>query len=159
MFFKELLVTESDLLNLSVGDRVGSTRFFSGAFTGSVTLQDRNVDIFVSASAVHAAGEARMPVLAQMELYFSCLVRKQVRFMELDLSNPDIVDDRACVIPGLFTSFRAICTQQCNTDDFVGKPPVETMPVKRRGMFMPDWIRIDYRAGDWLGEYGFARNR
>ena len=152
-------MTESDLLNLSVGDSVAQPHFSTGAFTGSVTLQDRKIDIFLSASAVHAANAASTPVLAQMELYFSCLVRKQVRFMELDLSNPDIVADRAAVIPGLFTSFRAICTQKCNIDDFVGKPPVETMPVKKRGMFMPDWIRIDYRAGEWLGEYGFARNR
>ncbi|HHJ15369.1 MAG TPA: hypothetical protein ENJ80_01590 [Gammaproteobacteria bacterium] len=150
---------ESELLNLSVGDRVTRSVFSSGAFTGSVTLQDRQVEIFLSAAAVDAASEASKPILAQMELYFSCLVRKQVRFMELDLANPDIVADRASIIPGLFTSFRAICTQHCNIADFVGKPPVETMPVKKRGMFMPDWIRIDYRAGEWLGEYGFARNR
>jgi len=152
-------VIESNFLNLSVGDNIARSVFSTGSFTGSVTLQDRNIDIFLSSAAVHAASEAVKPVLAQMELYFSCLVRKQVRFMELDLSNPDIVADRASIVPGLFTSFRAICTRQCNIDDFVGKPPVETMPVKKRGMFMPDWIKIDYRAGEWLGEYGFARNR
>jgi len=53
--------------------------------------------------------------------------------------------------------FRAVATQQCRIKDVGDKPPVETMPIHKPERFVPDWIKIDYRAGQWVGEYGFKR--
>jgi hypothetical protein len=84
-------------------------------------------------------------------------VRKQVRFRELPADeSADATLTR--VTPGLYASFRAVCTRHCRIVDVSGKPPVETLPVKKPDLFVPDWVKIDFRAGKWLGEYGFERN-
>jgi hypothetical protein len=150
-------VPQSHTLNLSVGDRVPDRRLSTSAHSGRVNLLGKEVLIDVSADAVRAAADSRLPVAAELELYFSCLVRKQLRFREINGVQPHADDDYARVFPGLYASFRAVTTQHCAIADAGDKPPVEAMRVRRPERFVPDWIRIDYRAGQWVGEYGYAR--
>ena len=152
-----LPVNESEFLNLSVGDSVSDSRLSGHSYSGKIAIHGKPVNIDITKHAVEAITAHRYPILAELELYFSCLVRKQVRFQEL--RQPDWNSSGyARVLPGLFASFRAVCTKECKVADVAGKPPVETMPVKKPGQFVPDWIKIDFRAGEWLGEYGFERN-
>jgi hypothetical protein len=148
---------ESELLNLSVGDCIADSRLSAHAYSGKVAIQGKSVNIDVTRQAVKAASEHLYPILIEVELYFSCLVRKQVRFRTL-IQPEQITTDFASVLPGLFASFRAVCTMQCKVADVAGKPPVETMPVKKPGQFVPDWIKVDFHAGQWIGEYGFERS-
>ena len=120
-------------------------------------LQGKSVRIKVSNTARQAISARHTPILAQLELYFSCLVRKQVQFRELANTDP-AASTYVRVLPGLYAAFRAVTTKECRIADIDGKPPVETMPVKKPAQVVPDWIRIDDRAGQWRGEYGFARN-
>jgi hypothetical protein len=153
---REPIVQQSHILNLSIGDRVPDRRLSASAHSGRVNLKGKEVLIDVSADAVRAASDSRLPVLAELELYFSCLVRKQLRFREINGVQPHS-DEYSRVFPGLYAAFRAVTTSHCSIADAGDKPPVETMPVRQPERFVPDWIRIDYRAGQWLGEYGFAR--
>jgi len=149
-------VHQSQTLNLSIGDNVPDRRLSNRAWSGTVSLQGKSLRVDISADAVHAAADSRLPILAELELYFSCLVRKQLRFREINGVQPEN-DDCIRIIPGFFTRFRAVTTQHCSIAETDGKPPVETMPIQHPERFVPDWLRIDYRAGRWLGEYGFAR--
>jgi len=149
-------MNEGELLNLSVGDYIPDNRLASQSYSGQVAIQDKAVNIYITRHAVQTISAHRYPILVELELYFSCLVRKQVRFRELRQAD-QISTDHARVMPGLFASFRAVCTQECKVADVADKPPIETMPVKKPGLFVPDWIKIDFRAGQWLGEYGFER--
>ena len=105
---------------------------------------------------MRAIGDSRLPIAAELELYFSCLVRKQTRFREINGVQADN-NDYARVVPGFYATFRAVTTKHCTVAETDGKPPVETMPIQHAERFVPDWLKIDYRAGQWLGEYGFAR--
>ncbi len=128
----------------------------ASAYTGSVTIKGKAVHIDVSTDAVRAAADSPIPIVAELELYFSCLVRKQVRFRGISGLQAG-TDDYSRVVPGFYTTFRAVTTQHCSIVEVGDKAPVETMPVRNPERFVPDWVRIDYRAGQWLGEYGFAR--
>ncbi len=147
---------DGKLLNLSVGDNVPDNRFTAKAWSGEVAIQGKPVSVDITRPAVKALAGQQFPVLAELELYFSCLVRKQVRFRALT-GFEQVSTGYARVLPGLFASFRAVCTQHCKIADVDGKPPVETLPVKRSGLFVPDWLKLDFRAGQWLGAYGFKR--
>ena len=147
---------QSHILNLSIGDTVPARRLSASAHAGRVNLKGKEVLIEVSADAVRAASDSRLPVLAELELYFCCLVRKQLRFREINGVQPQN-ENSSRVFPGLYAAFRAVTTSHCSVADVGDKPPVETMPVCQPERFVPDWIRIDYRAGQWLGEYGYAR--
>ena len=150
-------MSQADLLNLSIGDTVPEQRVSSGGFFEKINLHGKFVHFAISRDALDAVTRHHTPVLAELELYFSCLVRKQVRFREM--MNPAAGQaGHVRVLPGLYAAFRAVTTRSCSIADLDGKPPVETMPVRKPGQFVPDWIRIDYRAGLWRGEYGFARN-
>jgi len=149
-------VTESSLLKLSVGESIAESRLDSHAYSGQADIQGKSVNIAITSHAIAAIARRQHPILIELELYFSCLVRKQVRFRSLE--EPDLIPGNYTrVLPGLFASFRAVCTKECKVADVGDHPPVETLPVKKPGLFVPDWVKIDFRADQWLGEYGFER--
>ena len=146
----------SEVLNLSIGDRISDARLARQPYSGVIDLHGKQVFIDVSADALRACMDSARPIICEVELYFSCLVRKQVRFREM---SPLAADEEqyARVVPGFFAGFRAVATQHCRISDVGDKPPVETMPIQKPERFVPDWIKVDYRAGQWIGEYGFKR--
>jgi hypothetical protein len=146
------------VLNLSIGDVVAESRFSGAAWSGAVLLHGRPLDVRVTAAAVQAAMASQQPVLAQLELYFSCLVRKQLRFIELG-DGVGVDTERSRILLGLYLAFRSVCTRHCSIAEAGDVPPVDTMPVIHPERFVPDWLKIDFRAGQWLGEYGYARQQ
>jgi hypothetical protein len=149
-------VQQSQTLNLSIGDDISDRRLSTRGWSGAVSLKGKQLFIEISENAMRAIEQSRLPIVAELELYFSCLVRKQTRFREINGVQADN-NDYARVIPGFYTTFRAVTTKHCTVAETDGKPPVEAMPIQRAERFVPDWLKIDYRAGHWLGEYGFAR--
>lgn len=48
------------------------------------TLEGRSFRVTLSDAAQHALAQRATPLIAEMEFYFSCLIRLQVRFYETD---------------------------------------------------------------------------
>jgi hypothetical protein len=148
-------VTQGQTLTLSIGERIPDRRLSVQAYSGVIRLFGKQVIVDVSRDAVRAAADSPCPVIAELELYFSCLVRKQVRFLESDGHVLD-GDERVRIVPGLYATFRAVTTRHCAIAEVGNQPPVETMAVRHPERFVPDWIRVDYRGHQWRGAYGFA---
>jgi len=93
------------------------------------------------------------PLAVEMELYFSCLIRKAVYFGR---------DARAVafanVSPRLKVGFRPVMTQSCNVNDFEVEPPVEDFPIVKPEAFVPKRLTIDYRKGNWSGDFFLQRD-
>lgn len=139
---------------LALPDTVASHK---SAYSGHIKVLGKPVRIHITRAALRALSRHGHPVIAEMELYFSCLIRKQVLFSEF--TGPAAPsEDCTRVLPGLYASFRAVTTKHCRIADTDGKPPVEAMPIREPRRFVPDWLRIDFRRGKWKGEYGFSRN-
>lgn len=117
----------------------------------TVRLGGRDLALELSAAAAAALAERGAPLVAEMELYFSCLIRKQLRFPERP--HPDAL----CVpVSGGFTvCFRPVMTRACAMRDAPDRPGFETFPIARPQAFLPRWLRLDYRAGRWSGEFGY----
>jgi hypothetical protein len=88
------------------------------------------------------------PLSVEMELYFSCLIRKAVRFGR-DAQAAEFV----AASPQLKIGFRPIMTKACNVRDFEDEPPVEDFPIVKPGAFVPRRLTIDFRNGSWTGEF------
>ncbi len=144
-------------LGLSIGEAIPNRRLSTNAKLGTMTLRGKSVRIELSESAAQALLDRDTPLLVELELYFSCLVRKQIRFTSLP-EKPAENPDHSYVMRGLYASFRAVTTAHCRIDETDGKPPIETLPVKKPDLFVPDWLKLDFRTGRWLGEYGFKNN-
>ena len=108
----------------------------------TIEIQGKPVRIEISRAAGRELGRRQTPLEAEMELYFSCLVRKKVRFRDAGAATEGIpISDK------LRVSFRPVMTAHCGTD-YEGEEPPPAL--------YPQWLHIDYRAGKWVGEFGYA---
>jgi len=118
----------------------------------TLMLNDRALSITLSSAAQTALAKRSTPLYAQMELYFSCLIRLKVRFYEAQPAG-DVTWLTAS--ENLIVSFRPVMTAQCNNDYQGEEPPLTDFPIVHDAPFTPRWLRIDYRQGQWQGEFGY----
>ena len=98
-----------------------------------------------SASADKKLQELTEPLSVEMELYFSCLIRKAVRF-----GRDAHAAEFSSVSPHLKVGFRPIMTKACNVRDF---------PIVKPEAFVPKRLTIDYKRGKWSGDFFLQRDR
>jgi hypothetical protein len=117
----------------------------------SVAFGAKQVSVEISRAAGRELARRSMPLMVEMELYFSCLIRKKVRFYD-DAAGGEFISatDRLCV------GFRPVMTQKCSVHDVDGAPPLTDFEIKNPANFIPHWLRIDYRKGEWTGEFGYC---
>lgn len=120
-----------------------------------VRLFGRPLRVEFTPQAQVAAAALQSPLTVEAELYFSCMIRKAIRFRH---GNPDDTlptGSHAPLLDHLTLQFRPVTTQHCQIEVGAGAPPLETMPVTRPRAFVPRWVSIDFHHGDWLGEFGY----
>ena len=101
-----------------------------------------------SASADKAMSALAAPLLVEMELYFSCLIRKAVRFGQ---NSP--TREYVSVTPQLKLCFRPVITKVCRVSEVEGEPPLEDFHMVKPEAFVPKKLYIDFKRGQWLGEF------
>jgi len=114
-----------------------------------ITLHDKSLEVRLTAAALKALAQRTTPLVAEMELLFSCLHRKRVYFGEsTELSTP--VNDSLAV------RFKPIMTRRCSVAEGGDSPPSESFPLENPRPYVPNWLAIDFRRGNWVGDFGYA---
>lgn len=117
-------------------------------------IANKPVKLHLTAAALHALAARSSPLYAEMEMYFSCLIRLKVRFYETAFHGEGVtVSDK------LVVNFRPVMTQACGKDYEGEEPPLTDFPIVRQDAFVPKWLRIDFRHGEWHGEFGLGDPR
>lgn len=111
-----------------------------------------NLQLRISSRARQALVARTHPLTVVLELYFSCLIRKRVIFPEQAGTDTLAVE---CDDPNLSVHFLPVMSTVCKVSDNQDGPPLSRFPIHHPQAFVPKWLRIDYRGGDWLGEFGF----
>lgn len=114
-----------------------------------IDILGKKVDVSISPAAVEALSARDTPLIAEMELYFSCLIRKKVRFRE----NTD--GELIQVTEALAVRFRPVMTESCSIDYEGDEPPVTDFPIKKPQAFVPHWLKIGFKNNQWIGEFGY----
>ena len=122
----------------------------------SLTLNDRSLAIELTPAAQAALAKRDRPLYVQMELYFSCLLRLKVRFYE---TLPAVDTAWSRVNDKLVVSFRPVMTAQCNNDYQGEEPPLTDFPIAHDAPFTPRWLQLDFRQGQWQGEFGYHEQK
>jgi hypothetical protein len=118
--------------------------------TYSIDFHGKTVQIELSHTAQSHLQQAQNPLFVEMELYFSCLIRKKVRF------NSDRAKDNAVPVSDrLSVSFHPVMTRACHKDYEGDAPPLTEFPIEKPAPYVPRWLKIDYKAGQWCGEFGY----
>ncbi len=118
-------------------------------------MYDKPLQVFLDHGARRALSRLERPLLVEMELYFSCLIRKRVLFRDPDQPIPDPSLPVIEVFPGLRLRLRAVVTETCTLDGLEGAPPVKSMPVARPSAMVPRWLRLQHGLHGWRGEFGY----
>lgn len=121
---------------------------------GTIMIANKPLKLQLSAAAQQALTARSTPLYAEMELYFSCLIRFKVRFYEQAVHGEGVaVSDK------LVVGFRPVMTEACGKDYEGEEPPLTDFPIVRPEAFVPKWLRIDFRHGQWYGEFGLSETR
>lgn len=119
--------------------------------TRYLKLGSRELRMELTRAAENQLEHAGRPLDIEMELYFSCLVRKRVYFRA---EARDDVASRTQLAERVGVSFRpvvgrpgALCA--------VAEAPVDAIKLARPEAFTPKWLKIDFRADAWRGEFGY----
>jgi hypothetical protein len=119
--------------------------------TRTLIFGSRELRLDLTSSAEKQLGRQTNPLDIEMELYFSCLVRKRVYFR--DAPHADVAA-RAALTERVGVSFRPVVGRPgavCS----VAEAPLDAVKLVRPEAFTPRWLRIDYRSGAWCGEFGY----
>ena len=122
--------------------------------TGSrqqLTVGDRSLDVELSSAAGSHLARRDRPLLAELEILFSCLVRKQVNFRDLtDDDEAVFISDKLSII------VRPVLFELCAKDEGESHPPIVDMPAVDVSRLIPHHLTIDFVDGEWSGSFSFS---
>ena len=116
-----------------------------------IMLANKPLKLHLSQAAQQALDSRSAPLYAEMELYFSCLIRFKVRFYEQASHTEGVsVSDK------LIVNFRPVMTETCGKHYEGDEPPLTDFPIVKPDVFVPKWLQIDFQHGQWQGEFGLS---
>jgi hypothetical protein len=118
----------------------------------TVTLNGRTVRVELSPAARQALAQRAEPLYVELELYFSCLVKKFVHFRDDARGKATVaVDDK------LFLYFRPVTSTACTWDvaERLGRQPEMDIDSEALHHVAPKRVFIDHVDGQWRGSYEF----
>jgi len=113
-----------------------------------VQLRGHPLHISATSRAVRAMAQRKQPLQVEMQLYFSCVVKKRVLFHETGEDAGETVSDM------LRVDFRAVEALACDPVAFAANYPERRQLTSPAATKMhPSRLRIDYRNGNWYGDF------
>ena len=113
-----------------------------------VSLHGNALTLCWTARAEQALHRRKVPLAIEMQIYFSCVVKKRVLFPEEATADAQPVDQR------FLLSLRAVESDRCDPIAFAARYPArrELDSSQARKMRARE-LRIDYRRGAWEGVF------
>jgi len=116
----------------------------------TIVLQGKNLRVEWTDRADRALRTRSEPLIVEMQLYFSCVVKKRVVFHEAGEMEAQVVNDSMRIM------LRAIQAAACNPEEFAKNYPLgRILKSPAATKMIPGKICIDFRRGDWEGEFDF----
>ncbi len=120
-----------------------------------VEMLGKQIQVEISKHAERQLSNRKTPLFVEMELYFSCLLRKEIRIRETLREKLD-EEFSAQLSESLHISFRPVMTKSCSVSSCAGdKPPLSDFPIERPQSYIPKWLKLDFKKGKWCGDFGY----
>ncbi len=116
----------------------------------TVQINGRPVSVEWTKAAARELARRTQPLVVEMELYFSCLVKKFVHFHETVPQRATVpVSDKLAVF------FRPVTSTACSFEvaDRLGRQPEIEIDTPNVRKIAPRRVKLDFVRGNWLGEF------
>lgn len=116
----------------------------------SINIRGKKMAIMYSKRAEKALQNRNQVLIAELQLYFTCVVQKRVVFHE----HTDL--DTIAANSNLEIAYRTVQSNTCDPVEFAEKHPVKKELNSSGAQAMrPSLFKIDYKNGEWLGDFSF----
>lgn len=116
----------------------------------SIDIRGKKMDIMYSKRAEKALIKRDTSLIAELQLYFTCVVQKRVVFHEQTHLETIIVN------PHLKIAYHTVQSNACDPVEFADKHPVKKeLNSKGAQSMRPSLFKIDYKNGEWTGDFSF----
>lgn len=117
-------------------------------YKDSIEIRGKKMSIMYSKRAEKALAERDTALIADLQLYFTCVIQKRVQFHE----HSDL--DTITANPKLKIAYRTVQSNACNPVEFAEKHPIKKeLNSKGAKAMRPSLFQIDYKNGEWSGEF------
>ncbi|MBU1776282.1 MAG: hypothetical protein KJ899_06545 [Gammaproteobacteria bacterium] len=118
--------------------------------SNTIQINGRQVSVEWTKSAARQLSQRAQPLVVELELYFSCLVKKFVHFHETAPQRETVpVSDKLAVF------FRPVPSTACSFEvaDRLGRQPEIELDTPNVRKIAPRRVNIDYVHGVWKGQF------
>lgn len=116
----------------------------------TVSVNGKSMSVEWTRSAERQLAQRSHPLVVELELYFSCLVKKFVHFH-------DVAPQRATitVTDKLHLFFHAVTSTACTMEvaERLGRQPEIELDTPAARKFAPKRIRLDFSKGQWQANF------
>jgi len=118
------------------------------SYVQTVRIKQQNVDVCRTERAEAALRASDQPLIVELQLYFSCVVKKRVLFHRSTDFDTTKVNDR------LELAFRPIASAACDPREFALQHPAgKNLSQGVAARMVPKRVEIDFRQGKWEGQF------
>jgi hypothetical protein len=119
-------------------------------YKDSIEIRGKKMSIMYSKRAEKALAERDTALIAELLLYFTCVVQKRVQFHE----HSDL--DTITANPKLEIAYNTVQSDACDPVEFAKNHPVKKELTSKGAKAMrPSLFQIDYKNDEWSGEFTF----
>jgi hypothetical protein len=134
-----------------------------------LSFHEKEMTVELSPQAIEQSARLESILLIEIQIYFSCLLGKRLAYYTDTVLNgawqvekeqfAEMVGDAQKVTDNLYVRFNTVMTKACPVSDYVGPPPVTDFTIKNQKPYVPSWLNIDFKNGEWSGEYGWPKSK
>lgn len=116
-----------------------------------VRINQRDVEVSWTGRAERELRRSDQMLVVELQLYFSCVVKKRVLFHRRSVAFDSIpVNDK------LGVAFRPIASAVCDPDEFAASyPQGRNLSSGSAARMLPRSVEIDFRQGNWEGQFHY----
>lgn len=116
----------------------------------SIDIRGKKMAILYTKRAVKALQKRETSLIAELQLYFTCVVQKRVVFHETSQLETIQANDNLAI------SYQTVQSNTCDPVEFAEKHPVKKeLNSKGAQSMRPSAFKIDFKNGEWLGDFSF----
>jgi hypothetical protein len=116
----------------------------------SVVINGRNVAVEWTRAAADELARRPDPLIVELDLYFSCLVKKFVHFRKDSRGKPTVAASDK-----LHLYFRPVTSTACSFEvaEHLGRQPEMELHTVTVGKIAPRQVSLDFARGAWRGSF------